>query len=51
MFIYSFMSFRDVGMNATKALDMLETQLYSDYNIVRNGQTPQILRPNTKLPN
>ena len=51
IFIYSFMNFSSVGLNPQKALEMLESQLYTDYNIPRTVQTPVILRPNHRLPN
>ncbi len=51
MFIYSFMRFGAVGLNPEAALHMLESQMYLDYKITRAPQTPQILRPNTKLSN
>ncbi len=51
IFIYSFMNFNSVGLNPQKALEMLESQLYLDYNIPRVIKTPAILRPNHRLPN
>lgn len=51
LFIYSFMNFRTVGLNPPSALEMLESQLYTDYNVPRTPRTPVILRPNTKLAN
>lgn len=51
IFICSFMRFSSIGLSPQQALEMLESQLYLDYNVPRLATTPDILRPNRRLPN
>lgn len=49
-FIFNFMSMNGTGISPQMALEMLETELYRDYKVDRDG-VPKILRPNSRLPN